>query len=73
MGLLNDCGKLIPNLSTIIYTLNALLRQGILRKWMQECAEAYRQAKQSLTSESALAHYIPQLPFDELLMPHVME
>ena len=41
--------------------------------WMQECAEAYRQAKQSLTSESVLAHYIPQLPFDELLMPHVME
>ena len=43
----------------MIHPLNALLRQGVLT---QECAEAFREAKQSLSSDSPLAHYNPQLP-----------
>ena len=54
----------------MIHSLNALLRQGVQWKWRQgvqwkwtqECAEAFRQAKQSLSSEPVLAHYNPQLP-----------
>ena len=62
LGLLNYYGKFIPNLSTMIHPLNALLRQGVRWKWTQECAEAFREAKQSLSSDSVLAHYDPQLP-----------
>ena len=46
----------------MIHPLNALLRQGVRWKWTQECAEAFGQAKQSLSSEPVLAHYNPQLP-----------
>ena len=62
LSLLNYYGKFIPNLSTMIHPLNALLRQGVRWKWTQECAEAFREAKQSLSSDSVLAHYDPQLP-----------
>ena len=41
----------------MIHLLNALSRQGVQWKWAQECAEAFRQAKQSLSLESILAHY----------------
>ena len=62
LGLLNYYGKFIPNLSTMIHPLNALLRHGVRWKWTQECAAAFTQAKESLSAESVLAHYNPQLP-----------
>ena len=55
-------GKFIPNLSTMIHPLNALLGQGRKWNWTQECANAFKVAKQSLTSDSVLVHYDPQLP-----------
>ena len=61
LGLLNYYGKFIPNLSMLIHPLNALL-QGTRWKWTQECAIAFKKAKQSLSSDSVLAHYEPQLP-----------
>ena len=39
----------------MIHPLNALLRQG-------ECAKVFREAKQSLSSDTVLVHYDPQLP-----------
>ena len=62
LGLLNYYGKFIPNLSTMIHPLNALLRHGVHWKWTQECAAAFTQAKESLSAELVLAHYNPQLP-----------
>ena len=62
LGLLNYYGKFIPNLSTMIHPLNALLGQGRKWNWTQECANAFKAAKQSLTSDSVLVHYDPQLP-----------
>ena len=46
----------------MIHPLNALLRHGVRWKWMQECAVAFTHAKESLSAESVLAHYNPQLP-----------
>ena len=63
LRLLNYYGKFIHNLSTMIHPLNALLRQGVHWRLTQECADAFREAKQSLSSDSVLAHYDPQLPF----------
>ena len=59
LGLLNYYGKFIPNLSTMIHPLNALLGQGRKWNWTQECANAFRAAKQSVTSDSVLVHYDP--------------
>ena len=38
-----------------------MLRQGVCWKWTLECAEALAQAKQSLSAESVLVYYNPQL------------
>ena len=46
----------------MIHPLNALLQQGARWKWTQQCANAFKMAKQSLSSDSVLAHYDPQLP-----------
>ena len=62
LGLLNYYGKFIPNLSTMIHPLNALLGQGRKCNWTQECADAFRVAKQSLSSDLVLVHFNPQLP-----------
>ena len=62
LGLLSYYGKFISNLSKLIHLLNALLQQGAKWKWTQQCADAFKKAKQSLSSDSVLAHYDPQLP-----------
>ena len=62
LGLLNYYGKFIPNLFTLIHPLNALLQQEARWKWTQECAIAFKRAKQSLSSDSVLAHYDMQFP-----------
>lgn len=62
LGLLNYYSKFIPNLATIIHPLNQLLRQDVQWDWTRECAEAFRQAKDSLVSSQVLAHYDPNLP-----------
>ena len=62
LGLLNYYGKFIPNLSTILHPLNALLQADQKWIWNKECTEAFRLAKQHLTSEQLLTHYDPALP-----------
>jgi len=62
LGLLNYYGKFIPNLSTMIYPLNALLRQGARWKWSTQCEASFKEAKHALSSASVLAHYDPTLP-----------
>ena len=62
LGLLNYYGKFIPNLSTTIHPLNRLLQHAKQWDWTAECAQAFEQAKQSLSSSSVLIHYDPALP-----------
>ena len=62
LGLLNYYGKFIPNLSTILHPLNALLRADQKWIWNKECTEAFRLAKRHLTSAQLLTHYDPTLP-----------
>ena len=53
---------IIPNLGTIVHPQNWHLRQEAHWKWMQECAEAFQQAKKSLISSQVSAHYDINLP-----------
>ena len=59
LGLLNYYWKFIPNLSSIVHPLNALLQQS---NWTLECTQAFKQAKTALSSSSVLIHYDPSLP-----------
>ena len=62
LGLLNYYGKFILNLATLIHPLNRLLCKDVRWKWDSECAQAFAEAKQVLTSSKVLVHYDPSLP-----------
>ena len=62
LGLVNYYGKFIANLATILHPLNALLQKDRQWRWSRECASAFQQAKDQLTSSRVLAHYDPALP-----------
>lgn len=62
LGLLNYYGKFIPNLSTIVHPLNRLLQHSTQWQWSEECQQAFKEAKETLTSSHILVHYDPSLP-----------
>ena len=61
LGLLNHYSKFIQNLSSIIHPLNQLLQHDVTWKWSDDCAKAFKRAKESLVSSQVLAHYNPKL------------
>ena len=62
LGMINDYGKFIANMSTLVHPLKTLLKTGQSWKWDQECENAFRAAKQQLNSSSVLAQYNSKLP-----------
>ena len=62
LGLLHYYGKFIPNLATLIHPLNSLLKTSTPWNWTEQCEQAFKEAKDKLTSAAVLAHYDPQLP-----------
>ena len=62
LGLLQYYGKFIPNLSTLLSPLNALLLKNQAWNWTNECERAFKEAKMALSSASILVHYNPKLP-----------
>jgi len=62
LGLLHYYGKFIPNLATLLYPMNQLLKSGSNWNWSPECQQAFTQAKKLLSSAAVLAHYNPSLP-----------
>ena len=61
LGLLNYYGKFIPNLSSILHPLNQLLKDKQKWEWSKGCAQAFKTAKDQLTSARVLTHYDPNL------------
>ena len=59
-GMLNFCGKFIPNLSSILEPLHSLLRKDVVWKWEVEQQEAFDKAKNQLQSSDVLVHYDPE-------------
>ena len=62
LGLLNYYGKFIQNLSSILHLLNLLRKDNQKWKWTNECYQAFKKAKDQLTSSVVLTHYNSQLP-----------
>ena len=60
LGMLNFCGKFIPNLSSILEPLHSLLRKDVVWKWEVEQQEAFDKAKNQLQSSDVLVHYDPE-------------
>jgi hypothetical protein len=62
LGLLNYYAKFIPNLSTLLHPLNALLCKNHKWEWTAKCQHSFEQAKKTLVSSKVLMHYTPNLP-----------
>ena len=62
LGLLNYYGRFIPNLSSLLHPLNELLRHETPWKWSAAQDEAFKIAKEKITSPNVLVHYDPNLP-----------
>ena len=64
LGLLNyyNYNSFLPNLSTTLYPLNALLCKFKKWTWSPACDKAFNQSKRVLVNSSALAHYDTSKP-----------
>ncbi|KAL2077680.1 hypothetical protein ACEWY4_027184 [Coilia grayii] len=62
LGLINYYGRFVPNLSMLLHPLNALLHKGVKWEWSMKADEAFREAKEKLSSKSVLTHYNPSFP-----------
>ena len=54
--------RLLPNLSTVLAPLYALLKTGVKWAWTAECAAAVRRVKDMLSTAPVLMRYDPVLP-----------
>ena len=52
----------MPNLASVLQPLNTLLQPEAKWKWSTGCENAFRKAKEMLTTAPVLAHYDPKLP-----------
>ena len=60
--MINYHGKFIRNLSSILQPLNQLLQGNQEFKWSPRCEEAFKKAKDLLSSSNVLVLYDPSLP-----------
>ena len=60
--MVNYYRKFLPNLSTTLRPLNALLQKNTSWRWSQECKQAFVKAKSCVVEHSVLVHYNPDLP-----------
>uniref|UniRef100_A0A3Q2EGN4 Gypsy retrotransposon integrase-like protein 1 n=1 Tax=Cyprinodon variegatus TaxID=28743 RepID=A0A3Q2EGN4_CYPVA len=62
LALLNYYGKFIPNLSTLIQPMTALLHKDAEWIWSESCQNAFENAKKALQSDKILVHFDAELP-----------
>ena len=62
LGLVNYYGRFIPNLSSLLQPLNALIQAKRKWQWSSECEKAFQNAKDQIVSARVLTHYDPVLP-----------
>ena len=62
LGLLNNYGKFIPNLASLVHPLNQLLHNNTTWNWDSKYKVAFTNAKQALVSSKVLTHYDPSCP-----------
>lgn len=62
LGLVNFYNKFLPNVSTKLRSLYALLSNDTKFEWTEECEEAFRFSKTALLNADMLEYYDPQKP-----------
>ncbi|KAI7813566.1 hypothetical protein IRJ41_020631 [Triplophysa rosa] len=62
LGLVNYYHKFLPNLSTVLHPLNALLQTKTQWKWTDSSEQAFKETKRLITSDVVLAHFNPSVP-----------
>ena len=62
LGIINYYSRFLPNLSTHLAPLYALLKRGTRWCWKSTQEEAFQAAKQTLQPESLLVHYDSSKP-----------
>lgn len=62
LGLLNFYRKFLPNLSTVLQPLHALLSSTAKWSWTDNEEQAFQKSKELLTSATVLVHYDPAKP-----------
>lgn len=62
LGLINYYGKFVPNLSTLLHPLYALLKKDQAWEWSTNCEHAFSEVKTILASDKVLCHYDASLP-----------
>lgn len=62
VGMINYYGRFIRNLSSILYSLNQLLRVNVPFTWTKAQEQAFCKSKEAFLSNEILAHYDPKLP-----------
>lgn len=59
---MNYYARFVPNLSTVLHPLNAMLHKKAKWKWSQECEKAFQEVRTQLLTPNVLTHYDPRLP-----------
>ena len=62
LGLVNFYCRFIPNLSSLLHPLHALLRKDVPWVWSDECQQVFSTIKQQFLSSPCLVHYSNDLP-----------
>ena len=62
LGLVQYYRKFVPSLATLLSPLYSLLQKDVKWCWTKECERAFKEAKETLSSATVLAHYDPRLP-----------
>ncbi|XP_053690892.1 uncharacterized protein K02A2.6-like [Sabethes cyaneus] len=62
VGLVSYYGRFFPNLSTILYPLNNLLKDDVPFVWSKECEKSFNLVKWEMQSDRFLVHYDSELP-----------
>ena len=62
LGLVNYYARFLPNLSTTLHPLNALLQKGTAWRWTAACHQAFDKVKGQIASDLVLTHFNPALP-----------
>ncbi|XP_045483761.1 uncharacterized protein K02A2.6-like [Harmonia axyridis] len=60
-GLINYYGRFLENLSSKLYPIYNLLKEGVDFKWDIKCQRAFDTVKKEISSDRVLAHFDPQL------------
>ena len=62
LGLVNYYARFLPNLSTTLHPLNALLQKGTAWSWTAACHQAFDKVRGQIASDLVLTHFNPALP-----------